>query len=120
MEIAVVGAAVVVTLSSPDRDATITAARVALTAVAPTIVRAIGAESALLGARADDDDAARGAGAAAVASATPIDDVRASADYRRAMLEVVVARTVAAAIARARGETVPIPASRWSPDEVAV
>jgi CO/xanthine dehydrogenase FAD-binding subunit len=118
MEIAVVGAAVVVTLSSPDRDATITAARVALTAVAPTIVRAIGAESALLGARADDD-AARGAGAAAVASATPIDDVRASADYRRAMLEVVVARTVAAAIARARGETVPIPASRWSPGDVA-
>jgi hypothetical protein len=30
------------------------------------------------------------------------------------MLEVVVARTVAAAIARARGESIPVPASRWA------
>jgi CO/xanthine dehydrogenase FAD-binding subunit len=113
MEIAVVGAAAVVTLSSPDRDATIRDARIALTAVAPTIVRAPGAEAALIGARADVETC-RAAGAAAVDSASPIDDIRASADYRRAMLEVVVARAVAAAVARARGETVPVPASRWA------
>ena len=51
---------------------------------------------------------------AAAAAARPIDDVRASADYRRAMLVVVVARALAAAAARARGESIPIPASRWA------
>ena len=113
MEIAVVGAAAVVTLRGDGPDASIDEARIALTAVAPTIVRAAAAEAALVGARATPD-ACRAAGAAAAAGASPIDDVRASADYRRAMLEVVVARTVAAAIARARGEAIPIPASRWA------
>jgi CO/xanthine dehydrogenase FAD-binding subunit len=115
MEIAVVGAAVLVTLgdASGDGDRSIVAARVALTAVAPTVIRAEAAEKVLVGAPATGETA-RAAGAAAAGAATPIDDVRASADYRRAMLEVVVARTVAGAIARARGEMVPIPASRWA------
>ena len=113
MEIAVVGAAVFVVLDGDGADASIVSARVALTAVAPTIVRAPAAEAALAGVRATPD-APRAAGAAAAAAASPIDDVRASADYRRAMLEVVVARTAAAAVARARGEAVPIPASRWA------
>lgn len=110
MEIAVVGAAVVVTLVG---DGTISAARVALNAVAPTVVRAPAAEAALVG-RPGDHDAARAAGSAAAAAATPISDVRASADYRRAMLDVVVRRTVLAAIERARGTAIPIPASRWA------
>lgn len=110
MEIAVVGAAALVTLAA---DGTIAAARIALTAVAPTIVRAPEAEAALVGSAAGAD-ACRAAAAAAAAAASPIDDVRASADYRRAMLAVVVARTVSAAIARARGESIPIPASRWA------
>ena len=110
MEIAVVGAAALVTLAG---DGTIAAARIALTAVGPTIVRAPEAESALVGGGADAA-AFRAAAAAAAAAASPIDDVRASADYRRAMLAVVVARTVAAAVARARGESIPIPASRWA------
>lgn len=110
MEIAVVGAAALVTLAG---DGTIAAARVALTAVAPTIVRAPDAEAALAGARGDAATF-RAAGEAAAAAAHPIDDVRASADYRRAMLVVVVARTLAAAAARARGETIPVPASRWA------
>jgi hypothetical protein len=42
----------------------------------------------------------------------PIDDVRASADYRRAMIEVVVARAARAAVIRATGGPVPVPASR--------
>jgi len=110
MEIAVVGAAALVTL---DGDGRIAAARVALTAVAPTIVRAPAAEAALVGATADAA-AFRLAAEVAAAAARPIDDVRASADYRRAMVVVVVARTLAAAAARARGETITIPASRWA------
>ena len=110
MEIAIVGAAALVTL---DGDGRIAAARVALTAVAPTIVRAPAAEEVLVGAAADAASF-RAAAEAAAAAASPIDDVRASADYRRAMLIVVVGRTLAAAAARARGESIPIPASRWA------
>ena len=115
MEIAVVGAAALVTL---DADGRIAAARIALTAVAPTVVRARGAEAALAGSVAGLD-AFRAAGDAAAADASPISDVRASAEYRRAMVSVVVARTVAAACARASGgaSAVPVPASRWLPGE---
>ena len=113
MEIAVVGAAVLVTLDGAGSASTISAASVALTAVAPTVVAAPAAAAALTGSTGDRA-AARAAGAAAAAGSSPIDDVRASADYRRAMIEVVVARTVAAAVARARGEQVPVPASRWA------
>ena len=45
------------------------------------------------------------------AAAEPISDVRASADYRRAMAEVVARRVITTAVARARGETVLVPAS---------
>jgi CO/xanthine dehydrogenase FAD-binding subunit len=110
MEIAVVGAAALVTLTDDGR---IAAARVALTAVAPTIVRAPAAEEALLGEPASAATF-RAAAEAAAAAARPIDDVRASADYRRAMLVVVVARALAASAARARGEPIPVPASRWA------
>ncbi|HEX3428676.1 MAG TPA: FAD binding domain-containing protein, partial [Candidatus Limnocylindrales bacterium] len=109
MEIAVVGAAALVSIA----DGVVRDARIALTAVAPTIVRAPEAEAVLRGApstRSSFLDAGR----AAAAAARPIDDVRASADYRRAMLEVVVARVLAAAAARATGGQVPIPASRWA------
>jgi CO/xanthine dehydrogenase FAD-binding subunit len=113
MEIAVVGAAALVTLAP---DGSVAEARIALTAVAPTIVRAPEAEAALTGAVAGAP-AFRAAAEAAAAAARPIDDVRASADYRRAMLVVVVARTLAAAAARARGEPIPVPASRWAPGQ---
>jgi len=118
MEIAVVGAAVVVTVAGGGPDAArITDARVALTAVAPTIVASSGGASALTGS-AGDAEACRAAGAAAAADAMPIDDVRASADYRRAMIEVVVARAARAAVIRATGGTVPVPASRWAHGQV--
>jgi CO/xanthine dehydrogenase FAD-binding subunit len=109
MEIAVVGAAALVTIA----DGLVRDARIALTAVAPTIVRAAEAEATLRGAPATRDSFAA-AGRAATAAAHPIDDVRASADYRRAMLAVIVARVLAAAAARAAGEPVPVPASRWA------
>ena len=113
MEIAVVGAAALVVLEDGAGPVSVASASVALTAVAPTIVRAPAAERVFAGSPGDST-ACRQAGAAAAAEASPIDDVRASADYRRAMLEVVVARTLAAAMARARGEDVPVPASRWA------
>jgi len=107
MEIAVVGAGALVTLGADGR---ITAARIAITALAPTVRRVPEAEAALMG-TTGDDAARRAAGAAASAACSPIDDVRASAAYRRAMAAVVTRRAIAGALARARGETVTIPAS---------
>jgi carbon-monoxide dehydrogenase medium subunit len=68
------------------------------------------AEAALTGA-SGDAGAVRAAAAAAAAAATPISDVRGSADYRRAMAEVIASRAITAALTRARGGSVPIPAS---------
>ena len=106
MEIAVVGATAVVEL---DGD-TVSAARVAITALAPTIRRVPEAEEALAGTAGDDRVVAAAARAAAEA-ATPISDVRASERYRRAMAEVIARRAIGSALRRARGELVPIPAS---------
>jgi CO/xanthine dehydrogenase FAD-binding subunit len=106
MEIAVVGATAVVTLAG----GAITDARVAITALAPTIRRVAEAEEALVGGDGGEADVAAAARAAAEGAA-PISDVRASADYRTAMAEVVARRAITAAITRAGGGDVPIPAS---------
>jgi CO/xanthine dehydrogenase FAD-binding subunit len=106
MEIAVVGATAAVTLV----DGTVEQARVAITALAPTIRLVPEAEEALVGSDCGAEPV-RAAAEAAARAAEPISDVRASADYRRAMAEVLARRVVTAAIARARGETVPVPAS---------
>ena len=106
MEIAVVGATAVVTLA----DGAVSDARVAITALSPTIRRVAEAEQALVGGDGGDADVAAAARAAAEGAA-PISDVRASADYRTAMAEVVARRAIAAAITRAGGGDVPIPAS---------
>jgi len=124
MEIAVVGAAAYVEL---DGD-TITTARVAITALTPVICRVPAAEEALVGHRLDANDMSAGgfsadlgqtatiraAGQAAAEAATPISDVRASAAYRKAMAAVVARRAITAALRRAAGETITIPASDWS------
>jgi CO/xanthine dehydrogenase FAD-binding subunit len=106
MEIAVVGATAALTLDS----GLISEPRVAITALAPTIHRVPEAESALAGSDGGADAVAAAAAAAARGSA-PISDVRASEAYRRAMAEVMARRAIGGAIARARGEVVPIPAS---------
>ena len=125
MEIAVVGAAAYVEL---DGDDTITTARVAITALTPVIQRVAAAEAALVGHRLDanrtlaggfsadlgETATVRTAGEAAAAAATPISDVRASATYRSAMAAVVARRAIAAAVRRAAGDAVTIPASDWS------
>jgi CO/xanthine dehydrogenase FAD-binding subunit len=108
MEIAVVGATAVVVLDGGAiRDA-----RVAITALAPTIRRVPEAEAALAG-TSGDRAAAEAAADAAAAAARPISDVRGSDEYRRAMARVITRRAVVAAVARARdgAAAVPVPAS---------
>jgi CO/xanthine dehydrogenase FAD-binding subunit len=98
MEIAVVGATAVVTLA----DGRVSDARVAITALASTIRRVPEAEAALVGTNGGRASAEESASAAAAASA-PISDVRASADYRRAMAAVITRRAIETAVARAGG-----------------
>ena len=106
MEIAVVGVTAVLVLDGGR----VADARVAITALAPTIRRVAAAEAALL-----DTDAGRvaveAAGQAAAAASEPISDVRASARYRQAMTVVIARRAIEVAAARARGADVPVPAS---------
>ena len=107
MEIAVVGATAVVTVA----DGAVTDARIAITALSPTIRRVPEAEDALVG--TDGGAAAISAAAAATASgSSPISDVRGSADYRSAMAEVIARRAIAGALTRAGGGSVEIPASQ--------
>lgn len=67
--------------------------RLALGAVAPTVVRAPAAEAALEG-RAPDPQAIARAGEAAAAAARPIDDVRSTAAYRREACRALVGMLV--------------------------
>jgi CO/xanthine dehydrogenase FAD-binding subunit len=108
MEIAVVGATAVVTFAG-DR---VSAAKVAITALAPTVRLVPAAEEALVGSDGGRAVAELAARAAAEAS-EPISDVRASEEYRRAMAAVLTRRAIEAAVARARGVSVPVPASRF-------
>ena len=102
MEIAVVGVTAVVAADGER----VTDARVAITALAPTVRRVPEAEAAL----ASGD--AEGAAAAVAAAAAPISDVRASDRYRRAMSAVIARRAMDVAVARARGGAVPVPANQ--------
>jgi len=68
-------------------------ARVALGAVAPTIVRAPAAEAYLAGKTLTAETIAQ-AGLLAQAVAQPIDDVRAPADYRQDMVRVITQRAL--------------------------
>lgn len=106
MEIAVVGAAASVVLAD---DGTVADVRVALTAVAPTILELGGLES-LIGASVDD--VAAGAEAIAAEQASPISDLRASDRYRRHTVGVMARRAVAAAAVRAGGQHIAVPVNR--------
>jgi carbon-monoxide dehydrogenase medium subunit len=71
--------------------------RISLGAVAPTPIRAQKAERSLEGAKADDK-AISNAAKIASAESRPIDDHRASAEYRRMMVEVLVRRAISQVI----------------------
>lgn len=106
MEIAVVGTTAMVTLQGNR----LTRARIAVTAVTPTVALVPEAGEALVGTPGDAEAVDRAA-RATVAAARPITDVRASCDYRKAMTAVIARRAIETAIRRARGEIVEIPAT---------
>jgi len=91
MEISVVCVAARLTLE-PSRERCLTA-RIALGAVAPTAMRARATEQALEG-RWLSEDVLREAGRLAAAECRPISDVRASARYRRLLVEALVPRAL--------------------------
>jgi len=89
MDLAIVGVAAVVT----PEDSICKDIRLALGAVAPTPIRAKEAEAIIKGHRFDDGLIEEAASAAAGQS-RPISDHRASADYRRDMVKVLVKRAI--------------------------
>ena len=100
MDIAVAGCGVNLTL---DADGTITAAEVAIGAVAPTALRVAEAGAALVGGKLDE--ASLAAMAAAVrAACRPISDKRGTADYRTRIAGVLAQRAARIAYDRAGGK----------------
>jgi carbon-monoxide dehydrogenase medium subunit len=91
MDIAFVSVAAVVGLEGGD--GVIKDARIALGAVAPTPIRAPKAEEALRGQQLSDSVLAT-AGREAAEACRPITDVRASAEYRKEMVNVLTRRAV--------------------------
>ena len=79
-------------------------ARIALGSVAPTMFRAREAEALLEGSGVTDELISKAA-AVAAAEAKPIDDLRSTAEYRRAAAEVLVVRALQKAFDRARAST---------------
>lgn len=102
MEISVVCVAARLTLDA-SRERCLEA-RIALGAVAPTTVRAREAERALEG-RPVGGEALERAAAAAQEACRPIDDVRASAAFRRHLVGVLVRRALDRCVERARRAT---------------
>ena len=98
MDIAVVGVGVSVTL---DASGVVSAARVALGAVAPTIVLADAAAAALIGSSLDDA-ALEAAASAASHAANPIDDKRGTVEYRKRVAGVLTKRAATIAYERAK------------------
>ena len=100
MDIALVNCAVFLSLVS--KREIVADIRIALGAVAPTPVRAQPAEDVLKG-KNPDKDAIEEAAERAVASVSPIDDVRSSASYRREMVRVLTRRAIEEALKEALG-----------------
>ncbi|MBI4596568.1 MAG: xanthine dehydrogenase family protein subunit M [Candidatus Tectomicrobia bacterium] len=88
MDIATVGVAVAVT---PAKTGTIEQAAIALGAVAPTPIRARKTEQMLLG-QSFSEELIEEAATTAAEEANPISDQRASANYRKEMVKVLVRR----------------------------
>ena len=98
MDIAVVGVGVNLTLG---HDGTCTAARVALGAVAPTVLLVKECADALIGTKLDDK-ALEKLAAAASAACRPIDDKRGTKEYRIKVAGVLARRTALQALEVAR------------------
>lgn len=101
MDIALVNCAVFLSLAS--KGGVVQDIRIALGAVAPTPVRVQAAEDVLRG-KNPDEKAIKEAADCAAAGVRPIDDVRSSASYRRAMVRVLTKRAIEEALREAGGE----------------
>lgn len=99
MDIAVVGAAISVTLER----GVIKTARVCLGAVAPTAVLVPEAAKAIIGTKLDDE-ALEKLGAACAAACNPIDDKRGTIEYRTRVAAVLAKRAAKIAFTRAGGQ----------------
>lgn len=97
VDMAAAGVAALVALGGDGR---VTAARIGLSAVSPTPMRCPEAESLLAG-EVPDTPLLQRAAKAAAAEAKPIDDVRATAAYRRHVVRVMASRVLATCVARA-------------------
>jgi carbon-monoxide dehydrogenase medium subunit len=98
-DLAIVGVAALVTTEND----VIKDVKIAIGAAAPTPIRAKKAEKILKGKKPDEELLQR-AGQSASEDSNPIDDVRASADYRHKLVSVLVKRAVKQAADRARME----------------
>lgn len=98
MDIAIAGAGVAVTLGLGGE---IRSARITLASVAPVPLRAAAAEAKLAG-EVPTAALLAEAGRIAAGEARPISDTRASADYRRQLVEVLTRRALEAALDEAR------------------
>lgn len=115
--ISVVDAAIVLSLND---DGAVSDARIALGSVAATIIRAWSAEEYLLGKRLKPEHIAAAARLAAE-SATPIDDIRGSAEYRSEMVKVLVARCLRKLAQDKRDSGLPCaPPMLWGADQARV
>ncbi len=94
-------ATVAVAVHVEMQDGRIGRAGIGLAAVGPTNLRAEAAEAALAGAEPTEEAFAEAARLAAGA-ASPVTDIRGSAEYKRHVVEVYVRRGLAAAVERAR------------------
>jgi aerobic carbon-monoxide dehydrogenase medium subunit len=98
MDCALVGVAAALTLGGDDRAGE---ARVALASCGPVPIRAASAEAILLGGPLDEDRL-REAARATAGDSCPISDMRACANYRTEMVEVLAFRALQAAWQTAR------------------
>ncbi|MYE27221.1 MAG: 2Fe-2S iron-sulfur cluster binding domain-containing protein [Chloroflexi bacterium] len=112
--ISVVDAAVIVGL---DASGFVSDARIALGSVAATIARSSSAERFLLGAPLSPAVIAE-AGRLASKSATPIDDLRGSAEYRSEMVKTLVVRALRQLASGASIDNIPAkPPMLWGADQ---
>jgi len=110
--ISVVHIALIVSFSTSDPEL-VERAEVTLGAVTPVIVHATKAEAYLSGRRLEDQ-AIEAAARLAQDSATPIDDVRGSAAYRREMVRICTLRGLRAIRAGREGQALPSkPINLW-------
>ncbi len=98
LEIAIVAVASLITLDGPE--GAISDAKIILSAVAPKAVHAISAEKALIGEK-PTDELFYEAGKLAGKDCSPVDDLRGSAGYRCAMVEVLTSRALKGAYTEA-------------------